>query len=88
MQDDKGETLQAATPSTPAVVMGLPEVPRAGDTFEVVADEKTARTMVEERKNASAAGREGTGKATLEDLDAAVVGIHNIDKIGGFHERR
>jgi translation initiation factor IF-2 len=59
MQDDKGEPLHEATPSTPVVVMGLPEVPRAGDTFEVVADEKTARAMAEERtlvRKAAAAG--------------------------------
>ncbi|MBI1802576.1 MAG: translation initiation factor IF-2 [Chloroflexi bacterium] len=45
MFNDRGERLIAAGPSTPVVVLGLPSVPRAGDTFEVVADERAARTM-------------------------------------------
>ena len=53
----------------PVVILGLSEVPAAGDILRVVADEKTARTMVEARKAASAAkSGEGSGRATLEDL--------------------
>jgi translation initiation factor IF-2 len=51
------------------VVLGLSDVPEAGDVFRVVADEKTARAQVEARKTEQAA-REGggAGRATLEDL--------------------
>jgi translation initiation factor IF-2 len=51
------------------VILGLAEVPQAGDILRVVADEKEARTMVESRKASTAAkGGEGSGRATLEDL--------------------
>ena len=43
MFDDKGQPITEAPPSTPVQVLGLSEVPAAGDTFEVVADERTAR---------------------------------------------
>jgi translation initiation factor IF-2 len=44
-------------------------VPEAGDILRVVADEKAARTMVEQRKaQAAAKGGDGSGRATLEDL--------------------
>jgi translation initiation factor IF-2 len=50
MMDDRGERLQKAGPSTPVEVLGLESVPGAGDTLEVVADEKTARQIAEERQ--------------------------------------
>jgi len=45
MFDDKGKRIQRASPSTPAVVLGLSDVPTAGDTFTAVKDERTARDM-------------------------------------------
>ena len=72
LENALGKRITKAGPSSPAVVLGLADVPQAGDILRVVEDEKTARAMVEERKNASAAGREGTGKATLEDLYAQI----------------
>jgi translation initiation factor IF-2 len=72
LENALGKRITKAGPSTPAVVLGLADVPQAGDILRVVADEKTARTMVEERKTASAARTEGTGKATLEDLYAQI----------------
>ena len=64
-----GQRTAKAGPATAVVVLGLAEVPEAGDILRVVADEKTARTMVEERRTA-AASRDGAGggRATLEDL--------------------
>lgn len=50
MRDDKGRTIKEAGPSDPVEVMGLGEVPSAGDTFAVVEDEKLARELVEKRK--------------------------------------
>jgi len=72
LENALGKRITKAGPSSPAVVLGLADVPQAGDILRVVEDEKTARSMVEERKAASAAGREGTGKATLEDLYAQI----------------
>jgi len=54
------------------VVLGLSDVPQAGDILRVVADEKIARSMVEQRKIATAARTEGTGRTTLEDLYAQI----------------
>lgn len=48
--DDRGERVKAAGPSMPVEVMGLKEVPQAGDRFEAVVDEQTARQMAEQRK--------------------------------------
>ncbi len=50
MRDDRGKTVKEAGPSTPVEVMGLSEVPSAGDSFAVVEDEKLARELVEKRK--------------------------------------
>jgi translation initiation factor IF-2 len=66
LQNSRGERISKAGPSSPAVVLGLGEVPAAGDTLRVVHDEKTARTMIEERR--AGAAPETTGRATLEDL--------------------
>jgi len=49
MLDDRGETVEEATPSMPVLVMGLSEVPKAGDVFEVVESERRARAIAEER---------------------------------------
>ncbi|MDR5709053.1 MAG: translation initiation factor IF-2 [Armatimonadota bacterium] len=50
MMDDRGNRLQEAGPSTPVEVVGLEEVPTAGDILEVVPDERTAKAISEERK--------------------------------------
>jgi translation initiation factor IF-2 len=72
LENDKGKRISKAGPSSAAVVLGLADVPKAGDILRVVAEEKTARSMVEERKTASAARSEGGGRATLEDLYAQI----------------
>ena len=74
MFDDKAQTISEAPPSTPAQVLGLDEVPVAGDTFEVVADERTARAIAAERQakkradNATPASK----PAALEDIFAQI----------------
>ncbi len=69
LESDAGKRLTKAGPSSAVVVLGLAEVPQAGDILRVVADEKAARAMVETRRaEASARGGEGSGRATLEDL--------------------
>ena len=47
---DSGERIQKAEPSTPVEVLGLSEVPQAGDHFEVVKNEKEMKSIVAERK--------------------------------------
>ena len=50
MRDDRGKVVKEAGPSVPVEIMGLSEVPSAGDSFAVVEDEKLARELVEKRK--------------------------------------
>ena len=52
MTDDKGKKVKTAGPSTPVEIVGLAEVPSAGDIFNAVEDERLARQLVEERKQA------------------------------------
>jgi translation initiation factor IF-2 len=69
LEDEHGKRITTAGPATPAVILGLSEVPQAGDILRVVADEKAARTAVETRRTELAGkGGEGSGRATLEDL--------------------
>jgi translation initiation factor IF-2 len=69
LENAAGKRVSKAGPSSAVVVLGLSDVPEAGDVFRVVADEKVARAQVESRKTELAA-REGggAGRATLEDL--------------------
>ena len=48
--DDRGERVKAAGPSMPVEVLGLAEVPQAGDRFEVVPDSQAAKALAEMRK--------------------------------------
>jgi translation initiation factor IF-2 len=50
MTDEKGATLKKAGPSIPVEILGLPEVPEAGEIFYAVTDEKVARQLVEKRR--------------------------------------
>lgn len=69
MKDDKGKSVKAAGPSTPVEIMGLTEVPSAGDTFYEVKNEKMAKHLIERRKHQE---REkainSTTKVTLDNL--------------------
>ncbi|MGQ3034650.1 MAG: translation initiation factor IF-2, partial [Aeromicrobium sp.] len=70
MLDEHGENIEEATPSRPALVLGLTAVPGAGDNFMVVADDRLARQVAEKReareRNALLAKR--SGRRTLEDF--------------------
>ncbi len=69
LESATGKRISKAGPSTAAVVLGLSEVPQAGDILRVTADEKEARALVEKRRAAAAAkSGESSGRATLEDL--------------------
>ena len=65
MQDDKGQAIQKAPPSTPALISGLAGVPAAGDTFEAVKDEKTAKAIIARRAAALAANATPVIRKTL-----------------------
>jgi len=49
MINDRGQRFKEALPSMPVEILGLPGVPRAGDRFEVVKDERTAKEILEKR---------------------------------------
>lgn len=69
MFNDKGENIQSAGPSTPVGILGLSEVPEAGDKFYQVKDEKTARGIADKRKEKIRDEYlQSTHKVSLEDL--------------------
>jgi translation initiation factor IF-2 len=68
LENAAGKRTQKAGPSSAVVVLGLGEVPEAGDTLRVVADEKSARSLVEGARAAAATTAGTSQKATLEDL--------------------
>ena len=67
MTDDKGQKVKSAGPSTPVEVIGLPEVPEAGETFYEVENEKVAKHLIEKRKRKQR--EEMLGKAAPVTLD-------------------
>ena len=69
MTDEKGKKVKKAGPSTPVEIMGLTEVPQAGDTFYEVKDEKTAKHLIEKRKRQERENAINAGtKVTLDNL--------------------
>ena len=69
MRDDKGKSVKAAGPSTPVEIMGLTEVPEAGDTFYEVKNEKVAKHLIERRKRqAREKAINQVNKVTLDNL--------------------
>ncbi len=72
MTDYRGKPIKKAGPSTPVAAMGLNDVPSAGDIFEVVASDKVARAIAQERLEAAKAQAQAKKKVSLEDLFANV----------------
>jgi len=69
MLDDKGNQVKSAGPSTPVEILGLPEVPEAGELFYAIKDEKVARQLVEKRKIKQKEEHLNiTSKVSLDDL--------------------
>lgn len=72
LTDYKGKPIKKAGPSMPVAVMGLNEVPSAGDVFRVVESEKEARVIVSDRADEAKSQAQTKRKTTLEDLFANV----------------
>ncbi|MBQ9933706.1 MAG: translation initiation factor IF-2, partial [Ruminiclostridium sp.] len=71
MTDATGKKIQTAGPSVPVEITGMSEVPSAGDDFHAVADERMARELVEQRKQAAKdAAANAMQKVTLDNLFA------------------
>ncbi len=69
MTDDKGTKIEQAGPSFPVEIMGLSEVPNAGDEFYAVADERMAKELVDQRKHREKQEQFKTdSKVNLEEL--------------------
>ena len=69
MIDDKGKKVRKAGPSTPVEIMGLTEVPQAGDIFYEVKDERTAKHLIEKRKRQEREkAMNAMSKVTLDNL--------------------
>ncbi|MCX7923890.1 MAG: translation initiation factor IF-2 [Clostridia bacterium] len=69
MTDDKGHQLKKAGPSTPVEILGLPEVPEAGEIFYAITDEKVAKQLAEKRKQKLREQQlKASAKVSLDDL--------------------
>lgn len=73
MFDDAGARVKTAPPSFPVVVLGLSDVPQAGDVFRVVSNEKTARALAAERAEAKVSEEQAPVRAlSLDDIYAQI----------------
>ena len=73
MTDHNGRTLKEAGPSVPVEIIGLAEVPSSGDEFNVVADERMARELADQRKSkAKEEEFKANARANLNDLFAQI----------------
>ncbi len=71
MTNDKGRTVKTAGPSIPVEITGLADVPAPGDEFNAVTDERMARELVEQRRQAAKdAAANAMTKVTLDNLFA------------------
>jgi len=69
MLDDKGHEINKAGPSMPVKIIGLPNVPEAGEIFYAIEDEKVAKNLAEKRKlKIREATLKASSKITLDDL--------------------
>jgi translation initiation factor IF-2 len=69
MINDRGKSIQKAKPSTPVEILGLSDVPEAGDLFHAVKEDKIARNIVDKRRTKMREENlNATAKVSLEDL--------------------
>ena len=82
MTDDKGRKLSVAGPSVPVEIMGLAEVPEAGDLFSAVSDERMARELAEQRRAKKKEEEQNSNKVSLDDLFSQIEsGVKNLNII-------
>ena len=75
MLNDRGEAVPEAGPSVPVEIVGLAEVPQAGDEFNAVEDERMARTLADQRREkAKNEELSAAAKVNLEDLFSQIKG--------------
>ena len=72
LTNDKGERVTTMGPGLPVEILGLEGVPSSGDRFDVVADERTAEEVVNNRKQVTAAEASKKGKISMEDIFSKV----------------
>ncbi len=83
MTDENGRKLAKAGPSVPVEIIGLSEVPEAGDEFAAVEDERMARELAEQRRNKiKEESFKANSKANLDDLFAQIAdGVKELNII-------
>ena len=83
MMNDKGKMVKEAGPSVPVEITGLAEVPNAGDEFNAVEDEKMARSLAEQRREAARQEEfKANARVSLDDLFAQMSeGVQDLNII-------
>jgi translation initiation factor IF-2 len=80
--DDRGQRTKAVTPGLPALVTGLPDVATAGDRLLVVATEREARSLAEERRLALRSGKADANRVSLAELSKqSGEGLRDLDLV-------
>ncbi|MFZ0994682.1 MAG: translation initiation factor IF-2 [Candidatus Dormiibacterota bacterium] len=80
--DDRGHRTAEVTPGLPALVTGLPEVATSGDRLLVMASEREARAIAEERQLAARSGRTDANRVSLAELSKqAGEGVRDLDLV-------
>ena len=83
MTNDRGRTLKEAGPSVPVEIIGLSEVPTAGDEFNAVEDERMARELADQRREkAKEELFKASAKVSLDDLFSQIAaGVKELNII-------
>lgn len=72
MVNDRGQNIKKAGPSTPVEILGMNDVPQAGDLFQVTDDDKSAREIADKRVNKDREQMLKTNKVSLDELFAQI----------------
>ncbi|NMB75368.1 MAG: translation initiation factor IF-2 [Myxococcales bacterium] len=80
MFNDQGEAVNEAGPGRPVQIQGLPQVPMAGDRFDVVPSEREARRIIEHRQEEAGKARAGQSSAlSLQDFYERLQGAEKLE---------
>ena len=79
MVDERGRSVKEAGPSTPVEVLGLNEVPEAGDPAHALKDSRTAETLADERRKKIRPATAERAKFTLETVAAALSDVEQLE---------